>query len=140
MSLNPLVPPDRLIHLVGFLHHSNGRSCADHDICGEAVVLSAPDLGVGTRLRLRRTAEKELSAYFILPDNSDGCRVAFTQRQYAAGPGAAPYDGAIVSILEMYTAHHENSACRSLGHHNYGYAPCEIVEFAQGAGDGDEAE
>lgn len=87
------------------------------------------------RLRLRRSADNELSAYFVLPDNSDGCRVAFAQRQYAAGHGAERYDGAVVSILEMYTAHHENSACRKLGHHNYGYAQCEVVEFAQRDGD-----
>eukprot|EP00956_Cyclotella_meneghiniana_P014565 scaffold21860_cov54-Cyclotella_meneghiniana.AAC.5 len=129
-TLHPPVPPQRLIHIVGFLSHTNGRTCADHDRCGEALVINSPQLGVGMRLRLVCSAPNELAAYFILPDNSNGCRVGFAQRQYAAGNGAALYDGAVVSILEMYTAVHPNSSCRKLGHHNYGYAPCEVIKFA----------
>ena len=82
------------------------------------------------RLQLVRSAPNELAAHVILSENSNGCRVAFAQRQYATGNGAAHYDGAVVSILEMYTAVHPNLACRKLGHHNYGYAPCEVIEFA----------
>ena len=124
-------PPSELVVLVGFLHHSNGRSCSDHDSCGEALVIGAPNLGVGMRLRLVHSGPNEIAAHIIMPDNSNGCRVAFAQRQYTAGNGPALYDGAIVSIAEMYTAHHENSACRRLGHHNYGYAPAQIIEFAK---------
>ena len=132
MSAPPLnIPPSELVVLVGFLHHSNGRSCSDHDSCGEALVIGAPNLGVGMRLRLVHSGPNEIAAHIIMPDNSNGCRVAFAQRQYAAGNGPALYDGAIVSIAEMYTAHHENSACRRLGHHNYGYAPAQIIEFAK---------
>ena len=87
-------------------------------------------MGVGMRLRLVHSGEKEIAAHIILPDNSNGCRVAFAQRQYAAGNGPALYDGAVVSIVDMYTAHHPNSACRKLGHHNYGYAQAQVVEFA----------
>ena len=135
MSLPPLnIPPAQLVVLVGFLHHSNsnGRSCScsEHAICGEHLVIGAPNLGVGMRLRLVHSGEKEIAAHIILPDNSNGCRVAFAQRQYAAGNGPARYDGAVVSIVDMYTAHHPNSACRKLGHHNYGYAQAQVVEFA----------
>ena len=126
--LPPSIPPAELVILVGFLHHENGRSCDNHDKCGEDLVLDAPNLGVGMRLRLVHSAPNEIAAHIILPDGSNGCRVAFAQRQYAAGNGAARYDGAVVEIMNMYTAAHPNSACRKLSHHNYGYAQSRIVK------------
>ena len=123
-------PPDRLINLVGFLNSSNGRKCADHTCCGIDLLADTPSGGAGTLLRLVKTSPNEIAAYIVLPDENIGCRVGFAQRQYAADGGADLYDGATVKIIALYTADHENSSCRALAHRNFGYAPAEIISYA----------
>eukprot|EP00956_Cyclotella_meneghiniana_P039178 scaffold167095_cov20-Cyclotella_meneghiniana.AAC.1 len=81
-------------------------------------------------LRLVKTKPNEIAAHVVLPDGSEGCRVGFAQRKYAADGGADVYDGATVKIIALYTADHENSACRALSHRNFGYAPAEIISYA----------
>ncbi len=112
------------IVLVGFLECSNGRSCELHPFgCGNSLVLNRADWGVGVRLRLRMTnAANELACYAIGRDGSDGCRVGFTAREYAAGGNGPRLDGAVVEIVSVFTPDSENRSMRRLYHHNRGYA------------------
>ena len=72
------------IVLVGFPPDYHGRSCDTHPYgCGNKLVVERDDHGVGMLLRLRQTVPNEVACYTILPDGSDGCRVAFAvQRVY----------------------------------------------------------
>ena len=68
-----------LIILVGFTHHSNGRSCDDHPGgCGIHHIMSKPSLGVGEQLQaVWDEKANELPVYVIKEDGSLGCRVGF---------------------------------------------------------------
>ncbi len=124
-------PPDRRIAIVGFLPDNNGRSCALHPFgCGNIVVLERADRGVGMLVRLRMLVHDELACFAINPDGSDGCRVAFAAREYAAGENGRSYDGALVRLAAVYSPDDENSTARRLFHRNRGYAVGEIVERA----------
>ncbi len=126
-----LPPPDRRIIIVGFLPDNNGRACALHPFgCGNIVVLERADGGVGMLVRLRMLVRDELACFAINPDGSDGCRVAFAAREYAAGENGRGYDGALVRLVAVYSPNDENSTARRLYHRNRGYAVGEIVEVA----------
>ena len=44
---------------------------------------------------LRRTVQNEVACYAILPDGSNGCRVAFAALEYALGESGVRLDGAL---------------------------------------------
>ncbi len=117
------------INIVGFLECNNGRTCDMHPYgCGNIMVLERPDNGVGMVLRLRMYVRNELAAYSLNPDGSDGCRVGFASREFAAGPNGVRFDGSLVRLITVYTADHENRTARRLFHHNRGYAVAEVIE------------
>ena len=126
-----LPPPERRIIIVGFLPDNNGRSCALHPFgCGNIVVLHSNDGGVGMLVRLRMLVRDELACFAVNPDGSDGCRVAFAVREYAAGENGRRFDGALVRLVAVYSPEHENRMAHHLYHHNHGYAVGEVVQFA----------
>jgi hypothetical protein len=119
------------IVLVGFLPDGNGRSCELHPFgCGNSLVVNRADGGVGLRLRLRSFVKHELACYTINSDGSDGCRVGFTARAYASGENDLRLDGAIVVIVAVSTADHENRSMRRLFHQNRGYAYADVLSYA----------
>ena len=99
MELSSAPPPDRRIIIVGFLPDNNGRSCALQPFgCSNILVLERADCGVGMLVRLRMLVQNELACFAINPDGSDGCRVAFAAREYAAGENGRRFDGALVRL------------------------------------------
>ena len=119
------------IVLVGFLADNNGRSCELHPFgWGNSLVVNRDDCGVGLRLHLRSFVEHELAWYTINPDGSDACRVGFMAREYAARENYLRLDGAIVIIVEVFTADHPNSMMRHLFHCNHGYAYVTVLSLA----------
>ena len=120
-------PPHLRIIIVGFIECSNGRTCESHpDGCGN-VVLERDDHGLGLLLRLRMIRKDELAAYAVKPDGSDGSRVAFAAKEYAAGDNCSRLNGAVVRLVDVFLPDNENRTARRLYHHNRGYAVAEIV-------------
>ena len=89
------------------------------------------DRGVGMLLHLCRTVPNEVAFYTILPDGSDGCRIAFAAREYALGKNGVRLDGPAVRVMIVYHPDHENRMARRLYHHNHGCVIGEILEFAK---------
>ena len=118
------------IVLVGFLPDSNGRCCAQHPFgCGNALVLNRDDMGVGLRLHLCSFVRNELACCTMNADGSDGCRVCFTAREYAAGGNDCSLDGAIIEITDVSSADHNNRSMRYLFHRNRGYASAVVLSY-----------
>jgi len=63
-------------------------------------------------------------------DGSEGCRICFAGRTYVVGENDRGLDGAIVKIVEVFTADHQNSTMRRLFHHNRGYAYANALSLA----------
>jgi hypothetical protein len=66
----------------------------------------------------------------VIGPNIQHCRVCFAAREYAAGDNDRRLDGAIVQIVEVFTADHPNSTMRRLFHHNRGYASAIVLSLA----------
>jgi hypothetical protein len=71
----------------------------------------------------------ELACYAIRRDGTDGCRVAFAAKEYAAGEKGVILDGVIVRIVDVYLPDNPNRMARRLYHHKRGYAVGEIVSL-----------
>ena len=79
-------PPQLCIIIVGLIESNNGCRCDVHpDGCGNSLALERADNGVGMELWLRMKVPNELACYTIRRDGTDGCRVAFAAKEYAAG-------------------------------------------------------
>ena len=70
----------------------------------------------------------EITAFFVLEDGSDGCRVGFMPWEHAVGACVHLLDGVVVRVFEVYTPEHPNSYCRALFHRNHRYALAKIVK------------
>ena len=92
------------IVLVSLLECNNARSCELHPFgCGNSLVLNKEDWGVGLHLHLcMMKVANELICYFVGSNGSDGCRIGFVAREYAAGDNGPWLDGAIVEIMTWY--------------------------------------
>ena len=78
----PLPPPERLVLIVGIVARNNGHTCQNHHFdCGNALLMSLPANDCGVLLHLKKTPSGNLAAYFVLPDRSNGCRVASAPRE-----------------------------------------------------------
>ena len=71
-------------------------------------MLHHDDGGVGMLVHLRMLVQDELACFAVNPDGSDGCRVAFAAREYAAGENGRRFDGALVHLVAVYSPEHEN--------------------------------
>ena len=92
--------------------------------------LNQEDFGVGLCLQLCLLVHHKLACYTINDDGSYGCRVCFATREYAAGKNDYRLDGAVVKLIDVFTAEHENRSMRYLFHRNCGYAYAVVVSYA----------
>ena len=77
-----------------------------------------------------KVADK-LACYIMISDDTDGCRVAFSVKEYAAGKKGSRFDGAIVHIVDVFQPENPNRKARMFYHHNCGYVFGEIVSFPE---------
>ena len=88
------------------------------------------DSGFGLCLHLHSFVQNELAGYIINDKGSEGCCVCFAAREYMAGENGHRLDGAIVKIVEVFTADHPNSTMHRLFHHKRGYAYATVLSLA----------
>ena len=128
----PFPPPHLRITLVGFIETNNGHRCDLHpDGCRDSLVIERADHGVGMEFRLRMKVADELTCYIMKSDGTEGCRVAFAMKEYAAGKKGSRLDGAIVRIVDVFLPGNPNRAARRFYHHNCSYAVGEIVSLSE---------
>ena len=94
-------------------------------------MLNRPDGGVSMVLHLRMMVPHEVSCYTINDDGSDGCRVCFVAREYAARENGQRLDGRTVCISEVIQCDDANRSMRRLFHHNLGYPYVQVVLLFQ---------
>jgi hypothetical protein len=80
-------------------------------------------------LRLRMKVPDKLACYVMRSDGTDGCRVGFVAKEYAAGEKGARLDGVIVQIVDVFLPHNPKGMVIRLYHHNCGYAVGDIVSL-----------
>ena len=127
----PLPPSEWLVPIVGIVATNNLAHLPKSPLnCVNALLSRLLANGYGVPLHLKKTLCGDLAAYFVLPDRSDGCRVAFSPREHAVGPRVCFLDGVVVRMIEVYTPEHPNRFCCALYHRNRSYGMVENVDDA----------
>ena len=91
------------------------------------MVVNRVDSDDGLCLCFCSFVRNKLVGYIINDDGSEGYCICFAAREYAAGENDHRFNGAIVKIVEVFTADHSNSTMRHLFHHNRGYAYATVL-------------
>jgi hypothetical protein len=109
-------PPHLCIIIVDFIECSNGRTCESHpDGCG-IVVLERDDHGLGILLHWCMVRKDELAAYAMKSDGSNGCHIAFVEREYAASDNGSRLNGTAVHLVDIFLPDDENTTANHLYH------------------------
>jgi hypothetical protein len=119
--------PDYDIEIVGLQASSNGRSCVQHKVCGEHVV-------VGDVLRLKRCVVtvdggvEEAIKLVKIADGSETCTVGFVPRAYSHNPKIVNNISKFVQVIEIYSQNSLNTYKRRLAHQNKGMASASFLD------------
>jgi hypothetical protein len=120
-------PPGITVELLGIDASDQGRSCEEHDVCGEIV-----DLDVVVRLRRTQVVidgveETAIAAYWVTT-GIDRCRVGFLPKFTVKH--WQQFDGKLAQVVEMYRDS-ESPSKRSKAHRNKGACQLVLIECVQ---------
>ena len=107
---------------------TNGRSCEEHCICGEVVIEDVV-------LRLRKVQvqinqqEQSAIAAFWVSDGIDRCRIGYLPKAYVKN--WKQYDGALVQVIEIYSAESDSPTKHQKFHRNHGLAMAVVISSAE---------
>jgi hypothetical protein len=130
-SGEPLHPSGIVIEIVGTEMSCQGRSCEEHEICGEVL---KEDVVVRLRkiqLMVEGKEETAIAAIWVT-DGIDRCRVGFVPRHMVRH--AARYDGALAQVTRVFSGDPEtcDSTERRLFFKNKGYCRAAIISTLPG--------
>ena len=122
----PIHPSGIVVEIVGTEMSCQGRSCEEHDICGEVL---KEDVVVRLRkiqLMVEGKEETAIAAIWVT-DGIDRCRVGFVPRHMVRH--AARYDGALAQVTRVFSSDPEtcDTTERRLFFKNKGYCRATII-------------
>ena len=127
----PIHPCGIVVEIVGTEMSCQGRSCEEHEICGEVM-----EEDVVVRLRkiqlMVEGKEETVIAAIWVTDGIDRCRVGFVPRHMVRH--AARYDGALAQVTRVFSGDPEtcDSTERRLFFKNKGYCCGAIISTLPG--------
>jgi hypothetical protein len=97
----PIHPSGIVVEIVGTEMSCQGRSCEEHDICGE--VLKEDIVVCLRKIQLKVEGKEETAIVAIwVTDRIDHCRVGFVPRHLVRH--AARYDGALAQVTRVFSS------------------------------------
>ena len=101
-----------LVDVVGVRAKNRGRSCPQHDCCGNQVERGMKVKVLKEKMKYRGDNEDDVLVVYLISGRVVGCKVGFLG-QHLATTRADDYDGIILHIIEVYT-----DRCTSVVKHN----------------------
>ena len=128
----PIHPSGIVVEIVGTEMSCQGRSCEEHEICGEVL---KEDVVVRLRkiqLMVEGKEETAIAAIWVT-DGIDRCRVGFVPRHMVRH--AARYDGALAQVTHVFSDNPEicDTTERRMFFKNKGYCRAAIISTLPGA-------
>ena len=128
----PIHPSGIVVEIVGTEMSCQGRSCEEHENCGEVL---KEDVVVRLRkiqLMVEGKEETAIAAIWVT-DGIDRCRVGFVPRHMVRH--AARYDGALAQVTRVFSSDPEicNTTERRMFHKNKGYCRAVIISTLPGS-------
>jgi hypothetical protein len=121
----PIHPSGIVVEIVGTEMSCQGRSCEEHDICGDVL---KEDIVVHLRIQLMVEGKEETAIAAIwVTDGIDCCRVGFVPCHMVWH--AARYDGALAQVTRVFSGDPEtcDTTERRMFFKNKGYCRATII-------------
>lgn len=114
------------IEIVGLAHHSNGRSCTLHEVCGRHVMVGDVLRLVKTVVTVNNIPEEGIVCVKVI-DGVDSCKVGFVPRMMASLDRVQNHLNKFVVVKELYESS-DNSYKRVKSHKNMGMACVALLD------------
>ena len=121
-------PRGDTVEIVGVNSPTNRPSCEEHHICGE-VVIEDVVLHLGKVQAQINQQEQSAIAAFWVSDGIDCYRVGYLPKAYVKN--WKQYDGALVQVIEVYSADSDSPMKRQKFHRSHGLAMAVIISSAE---------
>ena len=120
-------PTGIVVDIVGTGASNNGRSCANHNVCGSILEVDMVVRFRSVSIQKKSGKEEPALAVYHVSDGIDLCRVGFLPRHYLKNYKA--YDGVLAQITDVFTIDSSDSYKRNRFHRNCGMCRAAIIQL-----------
>ena len=121
-------PRGDTVEIVGVNSLTNRRSCEEHGICGEVVIEDVVLHLRKVQVQINQQEQSAIAAFWV-SDGIDRCRVGYLPKAYVKN--WKQYDGALVQVIEVYSAESDSPMKRQKFHRNHGLAVAVVISSAE---------
>ena len=121
-------PRGDTVEIVGVNSPTNGRSCEEHCICGEVVIEDVVLHLRKVQVQMNQQEHSAIAAFWV-SDGIDCCRVGYLPKAYVKN--WKQYDGALVQVIEVYSADSDSPTKCQKFHRNHGLAMAVIISSTE---------
>ena len=121
-------PRGDTVEIVGVNSPTNGGSCEEHRICGEVGIEDVILCLRKVQVQINQQEQSAIAAFWV-SDGIDRCCVGYLPKTYVKN--WKQYDGALVQVIEVYSADSDSSTKRQKIHRNDGLAMAVIISSAE---------
>ena len=112
-------PRGDTVKIVGVNSPTNGRSCEEHRICGEVVIEDVVLHLRKVQVQMNQQEQSAIAAFWV-SDGIGRCHVGYLPKAYVKN--WKQYDGALVQVIEVYSADSDSPTKCQKFHRNHGLA------------------
>ena len=120
-------PRGDTVEIVGVNSPTNGRSCEEHHICGEVVIEDVVLCLRKVQVQMNQQEQSTIAVFWV-SDGIDCCHIGYLPKAYVKN--WKQYDGALVQVIEVYSADSDSPMKSQKYHRNHGLAMAMIISSA----------
>ena len=121
-------PHGDTVEIVGVNSPTNGQSCEEHCICGEVVIEDVVLHLRKVKVQINQQEQSAIAAFWV-SNGIDCCRIGYLPKAYVKN--WKQYDGALVQVIEVYSAESDSPTKRQKFHRNHGLAVAVVISSAE---------
>ena len=121
-------PRGDTVEIVGVNSPTNGRSCEEHRICGEVVIEYVVLGHRKVQIQINQQEQSAIAAFWV-SDGIDCCHVGYLPKAYVKN--WKQYDGALVQVIEVYSAVSDSPTKRQKFHRHHGLSMAVIISSTE---------
>ena len=116
------------VEIVGVNPPTNRQSYEEHRICGEVVIEDVVLHLRKVQVQMNQQEQSAIAAFWV-SDGIDCCHVGYLPKAYVKN--WKQYDGALVPVIEVYSADSDSPTKHQKFHRNHGLAVAVIISSAE---------
>ena len=121
-------PRGDTVKIVGVNSPTNRRSCEEHRICGEVVIEDVVLCLRKVQVQINQQEQSAIAPFWV-SDGIDRCCVGYLPKAYVKN--WKQYDGALVQVIEVYSADSDSPTKHQKFHRNHGLTMAVVISSAE---------